>query len=262
MTDLNIRNIINSIRKKKHINNYEDIDDSYINNYDYNNKQIKKTKRIILFVIVAALIIVICIVSKMLKNIATQQNMQENILDVKQLCQHPKNIIIMSPCQGNQITNKEQEENEEENEQTEQQDNEEEKQEDNKQMEEQTKQQKDIKNENETKEQQDNKQLQEQHMQKDNSAETSAEINKEDLIKLMNLKQNINEMNTITNNNIKTLQRITQKYNDIDNSIKDIKELYEKIEIIKEPQQIEERKQKDNEKEISQDDKEDNEKLI
>ena len=260
MTDLNIRNIINSIRKKKRIDNYEDIDNGYINNYDYTNKQIKKTKRIILIVIVAALIIVICIVSKMLKNIATQQNMQENILDVKQLCKHPKNIIIMSPCQSNQITDTEQQE---ENKQTEQQDNEKENQEDNKQMEEQTKQQKNIiAKDNETKEQQDNKQLQEQHAQKNNSAEVSAEINKEDLIKLMNLKQNINEMNTITNNNIKTLQRITQKYNDIDNSIKDIKELYEKIEIIKEPQQIEERKQKDNEKEISQDDKEDNEKLI
>ena len=260
MTDLNIRNIINGIRKKKYMEDYENADDDYISDHDYNNRQIKKTKRIILIVIVAALIIVVCIVSKMLKNIATQQKMQENILDVKQLCQHPKNIIIMSPCKGNQIAETEQQQ--QENEQTEQQDNEEEKQQDNKQTEEQKRQQKDIQNENETKEHKDNKQLQEQHTQKDNSAETSAEINKEDLIKLMSLKQNINEMNTITNNNIKTLQKITQKYNDIDNSIKDIKELYEKIEIIKEPQQIEERKQEDDEKEISQDDKEDNEKLI
>ena len=263
MTDLDIRNIINNIRKKKYIQDSEDTGDSYTSDYDYNDKQIKKAKRIILIVVIAALIIVICIFAKMLKNIAKQQNMQRNILDVKQICQRPKNIIIMSSCQNNQEAEERQD-----NEQTQQITEEEQRSQDvqneskiNEIKEEQIKQQNDIKNKDETNEQQEIKEE-----QKDSSAEISAEINKEDLIKLMNLKQNINEMNTITNNNIKTLQKITQKYNDIDNSIKDIKELYEKIEIIKEPRQIEERKQteeqEDNKKEISQEEQEDKEKLI
>lgn len=68
-------------------------------------------------------------------------------------------------------------------------------------------------------------------------------INKEDLIKLKELNKNISNMSTTTNNNINTLKEISEKYGEINNKIKEIEGLYNKVVIIKPNEEKKEEKE-------------------
>lgn len=185
----------------------------------YKQRNISKfniTKLVLFLSVIVFCVLAIYIVIKLLRAITRQQQMRQQI---KQQEYQPNKVIIIAKTQdGLQQEIQQPITTQQATQQT--------KQETIQQTKQETTQQ--TTQETETQPKQETQQETTQEIQ---------QINKEDLIKLMTLKSNINEMNNITNNNIKTLQKITEKYNDIDNSIKDIKNLYEKIEIVKIPEQ-------------------------
>lgn len=194
----------------------------------YKQRNISKfniTKLVLFLSVIVFCVLAIYIVIKLLRAITRQQQMRQQI---KQQEYQPNKVIIIAKTQDGlqqeiqQPITTQQQQIEQSTEETTQQTTQQTKQETTQQPKQETTQE----TEKETK----------QETEKETTQEMQ-QINKEDLIKLMTLKSNINEMNNITNNNIKTLQKITEKYNDIDNSIKDIKNLYEKIEIVKIPEQ-------------------------
>lgn len=201
---------MDNIRLSEIINTIYDNDKR--DKYKHKQRNINKFNitRLILFIsVIMFCVLAIYIVIKLLRTITRQQQMRQQI---KQQEYKPNKVIIIAKTQDGlqqeiqqPITTQKQ------------------------QIEQTTEETgKEIKQETQKETQQETQKETTEEMQ---------QINKEDLIRLMTLKSNINEMNNITNNNIKTLQKITEKYNDIDNSIKDIKNLYEKIEIVKIPEQ-------------------------